>query len=111
MLFIACLGAYPAHDLPAALAVARHVARAFPHATAGQPPLEGTLVLAFLQSRAQLRCAVGLFVAAVQRMLDQLTAVLKQIGAELPACARQIVQRVEVELGGELADYPAHQCG
>jgi hypothetical protein len=40
-------------------------------------------------------------------MLDQLTAVLKQIGAELPARARQIVQRVEVELGGELADYPA----
>jgi hypothetical protein len=40
-------------------------------------------------------------------MFDELTAVFEQIGAKLPACPRQIVQRVEVELGGKLADYPA----
>jgi hypothetical protein len=40
-------------------------------------------------------------------VLDELAAVLEQIGAELPARPRQIMQRVEVELGGELGDYPA----
>jgi hypothetical protein len=43
-------------------------------------------------------------VAAVQRVLDELAAVLEQIRAELPARARQMMQRVEVELAGKLAD-------
>jgi hypothetical protein len=41
----------------------------------------------------------------MQRMLDQLVAVLEQIRAELPARARQIVQRIEVELASKLSDY------
>jgi hypothetical protein len=59
------LGAYPAHNLPAALAVADHIARTFPHTTARQPSLEGSLVLAFLQARAQFPCAIDIFVATV----------------------------------------------
>ena len=98
---------YPAHNFPAALAVANHVACAFSHTTARQSPFECRLVLAFLKSRTQLRLTIGIFVAAVQRMFDELTAVLEQIGTELPACPRQIVQRIEVELGGKLTDYPA----
>jgi hypothetical protein len=48
-----------------------------------------------------------LLVAAMQRVLDELAAILEQVGAELPARARQIVQRVEVELAGQLSDYTA----
>jgi hypothetical protein len=40
-------------------------------------------------------------------MLNELVAVLEQIRAELPARARQIVQGIEVELSGKLADYTA----
>jgi hypothetical protein len=99
--------AYPAHNLPAALAVTHHIARTFAHAACRQSPFEGRLVLLFLQPRPQLRLAVDVFVATVQRVLDELTAVLEQIGPELPARPRQIMQRVEVELGSKLGDYPA----
>jgi hypothetical protein len=58
-----------------------------------------------LSPRRQLRGDIILLVAAMQRMLDQLVAVLEQIRAELPARARQIVQRIEVELASKLSDY------
>lgn len=45
-----------------------------------------------------------MLVAAVQRVLDKLVAVLEQIGVELSARARQIVECVQVELAGELSD-------
>lgn len=38
-------------------------------------------------------------------MLDKLATVFKQIYTKLPTSARQIMKRVEVELGGELAYY------
>ena len=38
-------------------------------------------------------------------MLDELVAILEQVGAELPTRAREIVQRLEVELAGELSGY------
>jgi hypothetical protein len=41
----------------------------------------------------------------MQRMLNQLVAILEQIRAELPARARQIMQRIEIELASELSDY------
>lgn len=37
-------------------------------------------------------------------MTDELVAVLEQVGAELATCTRQAMQRVEVELAGELAN-------
>jgi hypothetical protein len=40
----------------------------------------------------------------VQRVLDELAAVLEQIYAELPARARQVMQCIQVELAGKLAD-------
>jgi hypothetical protein len=58
-----------------------------------------------LSPRRQLRGDIILLVAAMQRMLDQLVAVLEQIRAELPARARQVVQRIEVELASKLSDY------
>lgn len=89
---------YPAHDNAATLALAHHVPRAFPNASARQLA-RGVLMVVE-------GCAV-LFVAAVQRMLLQLVAVFEQIGAELSAGARQMMQRVEVELAGKLSDYAA----
>lgn len=59
------------------------------------------------QSRAQLGADIILLVATMQRVLDKLVAVLEQIGAELPARARQIVQCVEIELASKLSDYTA----
>jgi hypothetical protein len=38
-------------------------------------------------------------------MPDELVAILEQVGTELPARAREVVQRVEVELAGKLSDY------
>lgn len=46
----------------------------------------------------------AMFVAAVQRVLLQLVAVLEQIGTELPARARQVMQSIEVELAGQLSN-------
>jgi hypothetical protein len=46
-----------------------------------------------------------MFVAAMQRVLDELVAVFEQIGAELPACAREIMQGIQVKLAGKLPDY------
>jgi hypothetical protein len=43
----------------------------------------------------------------MKRMFDELATVFKQIGAELPASPREIMQRIEVELSGELANYSA----
>lgn len=41
----------------------------------------------------------------MQRMLDQLITILEQIDTKLPARARQVVQRIEVQLAGKLSDY------
>jgi len=43
-----------------------------------------------------------MFVVAAQGMMDQLAAEIQQVGAKLPARTRQVVQRVEVELTGQL---------
>jgi hypothetical protein len=48
---------------------------------------------------------VILLITAVQRVLDELVPVLEQIGAELAARARKVVECVEVELAGKLSDY------
>jgi len=55
--------------------------------------------------RSQLRGGIILLIAAMQCMLDQLIAILEQIGTKLPARARQIMQRIEVELAGKLSNY------
>jgi hypothetical protein len=99
--------AYPAHDSPAALAVPHHIACAFAHATRCQPSLQRHPMPTFLQSRPQLLAKVHVFVVAVQCILDKLAAIFQQIGPKLPARTRQIMQRVEIELSGELAYYPA----
>lgn len=82
---------YPAHDIGTPRAFANHVPRTFAHAAARQ-------------TRAVM---AAVFVAAVERVLLHLVAVLEQVGAELPAGARQVVQRVEVQLAGELSDNAA----
>lgn len=98
---------YPANHDAAALAVAHHVSGTFPHAPTRE--LSPTIKVGsrFAKTCAQLGAEVQILVAAVQRVLDQLAAVLEQVGAELPACPRQVMERVEVELAGELADYSA----
>jgi len=96
-------GTVPTHDEAAALALAHHVAGAFANTAAGDAPRHKVgLVCEGL--RPQLGAAGNVFIEAVQRVLDQLVAVLEQIGTELAACARQVVQRVEVKLAGKLAD-------
>lgn len=57
------------------------------------------------ESRLQLRVGVVIFVAAVQRVLDELGAILKQIRAKLPACPREIMQGIQIELAGKLPNY------
>jgi hypothetical protein len=93
---------YPAYNAPTTLAVTHHVAGASAHS----PARELTP-----QAGAQLGGDVVVFIAAVQRVSDELAAVLEQIGAELAARARQIVERVQVELAGKLADDTAPFCG
>lgn len=41
----------------------------------------------------------------MQRVPDELIAVLEQIGAELPARSREVMKRVQIELTGKLSDY------
>jgi len=53
----------------------------------------------------QLCVGVVILKAAVQRVPDELVAVLEQIGAELPARSREVVERVQIELSGKLSDY------
>jgi hypothetical protein len=94
---------YPADDSGAALALGHHVPRAAGHAPAGE------LARRVQAGRARRGAMGGVDVdvdvqAAVQRVADELVAVLEQVGAELAAGARQAVQRVEVELARELAD-------
>lgn len=57
------------------------------------------------ESRLQLCIGVVILKAAVQRVPDELVAVLEQIGAELPARSREVVERVQIELSGKLSDY------
>jgi hypothetical protein len=40
----------------------------------------------------------------MQRLFDQLVAILQQIGAKLPTCPRQTMQRVQIQLAGKLFD-------
>jgi hypothetical protein len=40
---------------------------------------------------------------AMQRVLDELIAILQQVGTELAASTREMVQRVQIELAGKLA--------
>lgn len=96
---------YPAHDLCAALTLAHHISCAITNLPARQVPRRLSTSRPFTEPRLQLRIGVILFVAAVQRVLDELAAVLEQIGAELSACTRQIVKCVQVELAGKLSDY------
>lgn len=98
---------YPAHDSPAALAVPHHIACTFAHAARRQSPLQRHTVTAFMQPQPRLLAEVHVFVVAMQRMLDKLAAIFQQIGPKLPACTRQVMQSVEIELSGELAYYPA----
>lgn len=44
---------------------------------------------------------------AMERVLDELVSVLKQIGTELAAGTREVVERIEVELAGKLSDDTA----
>jgi hypothetical protein len=74
---------YPTHNHGTALALAHHVARALADATAGHPARRRQAELGVPgRSRGVLS-----LIAAVQRVLDELAAVLEQIRAELPARA------------------------
>ena len=55
--------------------------------------------------RLQLRVGIVNFVAAVQCVLDELVAVLEEVGAKMSGCAREVMQRVQIELAGKLSDY------
>jgi hypothetical protein len=44
----------------------------------------------------------------MQRMLNKLMPILEQIRTKLSARARQIVQRIEIELVGQLSDYTVY---
>lgn len=82
---------YPAHNIGAALALAHHITCAFAHATASQLSRCREVELRLPQSRAELGADVVMLIAAMLCMLDKLLAVLEQIGAKLPARARQIM--------------------
>ncbi|MBE7181171.1 MAG: hypothetical protein INR71_08180 [Terriglobus roseus] len=110
---------YPTEHLPAPAALAHHVPRAHAHAPAldapgaheahagaAVAPRVARLAHAVRQARAQRQRLVG----APQRLPHQLPAVLEQVGAELPARQREVVQAVEVELPRELGDDAAVPC-
>jgi hypothetical protein len=86
---------YPAHDLCAALTLAHHIARTTPHLPARHVPrgLE-TNLRPLAKARLQLRIGIVILVAAVQRVPDELVAVLEQVGAELATRAREVMEGV-----------------
>ena len=94
------LPTYPAHNAGATVAFAHHVSSTLAHTTSGQ------LATMFIAKLCGVLCKffafLWVFIDAVQGVLDKLIAVFEQIGAKLPAGARQIVQGVEIELRGKL---------
>lgn len=96
---------YSANNSPAALAFSHHIASTDSDAPSGQSSFMCRGMSACLRWRIWLFTKFSIFVDAVQCVLHKLTTVFKQVRTKLPTCARQIMKRVEVELGGELADY------
>ena len=95
---------YPAHDPCAALALAHHVSRAVPNLPAGHVPRGLETARPLAEPRLQLRVGIVVFEAAVQRVPNELMAVLEEVGTKLSACAREVMQRVQVKLAGKLSD-------
>lgn len=95
---------YPAHDFCATLTLAHHVAGAVANLPARQVARRLERVRPLAKAALQMRVKAILFVAAMQRVLDQLVAVLEQVGTELSARAREVVQCVQVQLAGKLSD-------
>jgi hypothetical protein len=95
---------HSAHNHVAARALAHHVPGAFAHLAAGQLAGRRNARLRLPQAPCQLGAEGDVLDLAVERVLDELVAVLEQVGAELPARARETVQRVEIELAGELSN-------
>jgi hypothetical protein len=98
---------YPAHNGSTALALCHHVPRALAHhdASTRQLGCRTRAPTRLLKPRTQACPRSIILKFAVQRVADKLVAVLEEIGTELSAGAREIVQRVEVELAGKLSDY------
>lgn len=86
------------------MALADHVPRTSAQLATRKPLALSVVGVQFPETQSQLGASVFIFVLALQRVLDELVAVLKQVGAELAAGARETVQRVEVELAGKLSD-------
>lgn len=86
---------YPAHNLCTSLTLAHHIARTTPHLPARHVPrgLE-TNFRPLTKPRLQLRIGVVVLVATVQRVPDELVAVLEQVGAELATRAREVMEGV-----------------
>ena len=95
--------AYAADDSATALALGDHVPRTCADASARQLARGREVGVGFHDARAQTRAWPVILKLAVQRVLDELVAVFEQVCAELATGAAQAVQRVEVELAGELA--------
>lgn len=98
---------YSAHDSCAALTLSHHVSCALPNLATRRMSRGLKAAGPLTESCLQLPVGVFILVAAVQRVLDELVAVLEEIGAKLSARARQIVQCVQVELAGELPNNAA----
>jgi hypothetical protein len=96
---------YPTHNSPAALAVAHEVSRASAHLAARQLPPRRKVRAHLLQALGELRAGIDVLRGASQRVFDELVAILEQVGAELPARAREVVQCLEIELAGKLSGY------
>lgn len=96
--------AYPTDYGATALALAHHVSCTSAHLTTRQLLSQGEVGVRLPQAPCQLRGKVFVLNFATQRVLDELVAVLQQVGAKLAACPRETVQRVEVELAGKLSD-------
>lgn len=103
---------HPANHDAALATIAHHVSRALADLAAQEPPPLGHAVPSMLGVGGAGRrglFARGLVVAAAQRLRDQLVAVFEEVCAELPARAREVVQRIQVEQGCELRDDAASE--
>lgn len=84
----------------AATTLGHHIPRTCADSPARQLPVGGMVCL--LPPR-KVRANIEVVELAMQRVFDELVAILEQIGTKLAASAREIVQRVQIELAGKLA--------
>ena len=100
---------YTTDDGAAALTLRHHIPGASSHASARQLSRRREVGVGLHQPGTQAGPGAIVLEHAVQRVANQLVAVLEQIGPELATRARQAMQRVEIQLSRELARNAAPQ--